>query len=72
MSCYFRHLNDIFAEAGIEVTASNRKQLDQAIHKIMGTSYKDCPATWQKFKQQIKTDVKKRQDFVARLKSAAG
>ncbi len=45
MSCYFRHLKDIFAEAGIEVTKANRKELDRAFHDIVGVVYKDCPTT---------------------------
>lgn len=70
MSCYFRHLKDIFDEAGIEVTSSNRKQIDQVIHRIVGTNYKDCPGTWQRLKQQIITDEQKRQDFIVKLKNA--
>jgi len=70
MSCYFRHLKDIFDEAGIEVNASNKKQIDQAIHRIVGTNYKDCPGTWQKLKQQIMTDEQKRRDFIVKLRKA--
>ena len=33
MSCYFRQLKDILAEAGVEVTPGNRKEIDRAIHK---------------------------------------
>jgi len=32
MSCYLRHLKDILGEAGIEITADNKKQIDRAIH----------------------------------------
>ena len=63
-------MKDIFDEAGIEVTASNRKQIDQAIHQILGTHYKECPVTWKKLKQQILTDEPKRRDFIAQLKHA--
>lgn len=70
MSCYFRHLKDIFDEAGIEITSSNRKQLDQVIHQIVGTNYKDCPGTWRILKQQVITDEPKRQDFVEKLRKA--
>ena len=69
MSCYFRRLKDIFDEAGIEVTSSNKKQIDQAIHQLVGTDYKDCPSTWKKLKQQIIADKQKRQDFVTELKN---
>jgi len=70
MSCYFRHLKDIFSEAGIEVTASNKKQLDRLIHQTVGTEYKNCPVTWRTLKQQILTDEQKGQDFIAKLKKA--
>lgn len=70
MSCYFRHLKDIFDEAGIEITSSNRKQIDQVIHRIVDTNYKDCPGTWRSIKQQIITDEPKRQDFVEKLRKA--
>ena len=52
MSCYFRHVKDIFAEAGIEVTSGNKKQVDQAVHRVVDTDYKNCPVTWKKLKQQ--------------------
>lgn len=70
MSCYFRHLNDIFREAGIEVTPGNEKQIDRAIHELVGVGYKDCPATWQKLKHEIVPDEQKRRDFIAKLQTA--
>ena len=70
MSCYFRHLKDILDEAGIEVTLSNKKQIDQAIHKIVAITYKDCPTAWQKLKREIIGDEQKRRDFVEKLKKA--
>jgi len=69
MSCYFRRLKDIFDEAGIEVTSSNKKQIDRAIHQLVGTDYKDCPGTWKKLKQQITSDEQKRQDFITELRN---
>jgi len=69
MSCYFRHLNDIFAEAGISVTAANKKEVDRAIHKIVDVSYKDCPATWKAIKNGI-ADDKARREFIEKLKTA--
>ena len=50
MSCYFRHLQEVFKEAEIEVSPGNKKQIDQAIHGIVGVNYKDCSATWRKLK----------------------
>ncbi len=62
MSCYFRHLQGILKEAGIEVTSTNRKQIDQAVHKIVGVTYKDCPAVWRKLKQEQRDFIKKLQN----------
>jgi hypothetical protein len=70
MSCYFRHIKDILDEAGIKVTSSNKKQIDQAIHQIVGVGYKDCPATWKRLKQQIIVDEQKRQDLIKMLQNA--
>jgi len=69
MSCYFRHLEKVFKEAGIDVNSINKKQVDQAIHDIVGVNYKDCPATWRKLKHEILSDEQKRRDFIARLQS---
>ena len=69
MSCYFRHLKDILNEAGIEATPSNRKQIDWAIHDIVGVTHRDCPATWKKLKQEIVDDKQKRQDFIKKLQN---
>ncbi|MBN1189235.1 MAG: hypothetical protein JXA46_05725 [Dehalococcoidales bacterium] len=71
MSCYFRHMNEIFAEAGIEITPANRKQIDQAIHRIVEVDYKDCPAAWKAVKQGTATP-EQRQEFVRKLKAVAG
>ena len=70
MSCYLRHLKDIIEETGIEVTSANRKQIDQAIHQIIGVTYKNCPETWKKLKQQLTRNDKARQEFISQLKSA--
>ena len=71
MSCYFRHLKGIFDEAGIVVTPSNKKQIDQAIHQIVGVDYKDCPNTWKKLKPQV-ADKQKQQEFIKKLQAHVG
>jgi predicted Fe-Mo cluster-binding NifX family protein len=70
MSCYFRHLKEIFDEAGILVTSGNRKQIDQAIHQVVGVTYKECPQAWKALKQQIMGDAQQRQDFIKKLQAA--
>jgi hypothetical protein len=72
MSCYFRHMKDVLDEAGIEVTAANKKQVDQALHRIAGVSYKDCPAAWKVLKQQMLADEGKRRELVERLRESVG
>jgi HEPN domain-containing protein len=67
MTCYFRHLQEIFKKAGIEVTKENRQELDKIIHKIVSTRYKDCPATGREVKKRIAQDEA---GFVAELKAA--
>jgi len=69
VSCYFRHMDAIFAEAGIIVTKENRKQLDEAIHHIMDVEYKNCSPTWAKIKKEVLSNTEKRKDFITRLKS---
>ncbi len=40
MSCYFRYMKDIFKEAGVAVTPKNKREIDQAIHKMVRVKYK--------------------------------
>lgn len=66
MTCYFRHLNEIFEKAGITVTKENKQDIDRAIHSIVGTSYKNCPSTWKEVKKRIAEDETR---FVNTLKN---
>ena len=65
MTCYFRHLKDVFAKAGIEVTKENKRDLDKIIHKIMRVEYKNCPDTWKEVKKKLTEDEA---GFVSKLK----
>jgi hypothetical protein len=67
VTCYFRHLGPVFEKAGIAVTPTNRKQLDQVVHEVVGTKYKDCPATWQQVKKYVAEDEA---GFASKLKEA--
>ena len=71
MSCYFRHLKDVFAAAGIQVTPQNRKQLDRAFHGIVGVEFKECPVAWKKLKGDWLANPEKRQKLALKLKEAA-
>lgn len=68
MSCYFRHMNDVLTEAGIEITPANKKRVDQLIHQIVGEEYKKCSTTWSKVKQLIGADSSQA-EFIEKLKS---
>jgi hypothetical protein len=70
VSCYFRHLKDIFDEAGVELTSANRKQVDQAVHRILAVEYKQCPVAWKKLKQEILGNNEKRLEFMQKLRKA--
>jgi len=65
MTCYFRHLAQVFEKAGIEVTSQNRQEIDKIIHDIVGIDYKNCPAAWRQVKTRLLDDES---DFVSTLK----
>jgi molecular chaperone GrpE (heat shock protein) len=66
VTCYFRHLQQIFEKAGIEVTNENKKELDKIIHNIVKIEYKNCSATWKEVKKRIAEDE---DNFVVKLKA---
>ena len=67
MSCYFRHLKDVFNAAGVEATKENRKAVDAAVHELLGVPYTDCPTTWRTFKEKVGDDEKARAAFARKL-----
>ena len=69
MTCYFRHMKDIFEKAGIEVTTENKKDIDRIIHNLLGIEYKQCSATWREVKKRLADD---REGFILTLRKAAG
>jgi hypothetical protein len=67
VTCYFRHLNQIFEKAGIDVTPTNKQEIDRIIHDIVGVTYKNCPAAWRQVKSRVLEDEA---NFVLMLKDA--
>ena len=67
MTCYFRHIKQIFIKAGIEATNEKKGEIDRAIHGIVGVDYKNCPDACGEVKKRIAEDE---EDFVAKLKEA--
>jgi hypothetical protein len=66
MTCYFRHLKEVFKKADIEVTPENRQEVDKIIHGIVGVDYKNCPAAWRQVKARVLEDEA---GFVSTLKA---
>jgi hypothetical protein len=67
MTCYFRHLEEVFKKAEIEVTPQNRHEVDRIIHDIVGVDYKNCPAAWYQVKNRL---AQNEAGFVSMLKKA--
>jgi hypothetical protein len=67
VTCYFKHLKQIFEKAGITVTSSNRAEVDRVIHNLVGVNYKNCPAAWKQVKTRVSEDEA---NFVLKLKDA--
>lgn len=68
MSCYFRHMGDVFAEAGIQVTKENKKELDRLLHQLADVPYKNCSQAWKGIKS-LKSDEKLRRKLVEDFKA---
>lgn len=70
MTCYFRHLRELLEEAGITVTKDNKMVIDEAVHKVVGVKYKDCPSAWKEVKKRIAENEVTRAVFVQDFKMA--
>ncbi|HSV42848.1 MAG TPA: hypothetical protein VLH13_05505 [Methanomassiliicoccales archaeon] len=64
MSCYLRHLEKELAEAGVPLTRENRKNVDEALHRLVQVDYKHCPDAWRAIKADL---VKDRAGFIRRM-----
>jgi hypothetical protein len=67
MTCYFRHLQEIFRKAGVTVTSENRKEVDRIIHNIVGVKHKSCPDAWREVKKRI---TENEAEFASELRQA--
>lgn len=65
MTCYFRHLQEIFKRADVNVTSQNKQDVDRIIHRIVGVKYKNCSAAWKEVKKRLAEDEA---GFVLKLK----
>ncbi len=65
MTCYFRHLQEIFKKADVHVSNENNRDIDRIIHNIVGVEYKNCAAAWREVKKQM---VEDEEDLIVKLK----
>jgi molecular chaperone GrpE (heat shock protein) len=65
LTCYFRHLEQTFKRAGIEVTRENKREIDKVIHNVVETRYKNFPHAWKEVKKRIAEDE---DGFIAEIK----
>jgi len=67
VTCYFRHLKEVFKKAGIEAHRENRAEIDRVIHGIVGVEYKICSVAWRQIKNRLARDEA---GFVSKLRAA--
>jgi len=60
-------MGSIFEEIGVEPTKETKKDIDRAIHKLLGVEYKNCSVTWKEIKKKLAEDEI---GFLADLKKA--
>jgi len=61
-------MKDVFLELNLEIDAGNKKEIDRAIHELVGVEYKDCSQAWKNLKPILKSEDKSpRKDFILRL-----
>jgi hypothetical protein len=51
----------------VEITKENKREIDKAIHELLGVEYKDCSSTWKEIKQRLAIDEA---TFISSIKKA--
>jgi hypothetical protein len=69
VACW-KWFKDVLKEAGVEVTDSNKKRIDQVIHEYIGStsSYGHCSDDWKKTRKEIRGDKVKMKELVEKVK----
>ena len=49
-------MKGIFTEIGVDVTPENKRDVDKALHKLLGVEYKNCSTTWKEVKKRMAED----------------
>ena len=68
MSCYFRHLTDLFEEAGVTLTAESRPAMRARLAQLVGDTDGDCSTTWKLIKEW-KADPRRRKRLLRAIKT---
>jgi hypothetical protein len=67
MTCYTRHLKEVFDKAGIEFTEENKKQADKHFKQWLGKT--NCSETWKELKTLL-ADSAKKEEVIKNLRAA--
>ena len=67
VTCYTRHLKDVFDEAGVDFTEENRRRADRHFKKWLGKT--NCPETWKELKKRL-SDPADREEVIKSLRVA--
>jgi hypothetical protein len=59
-------LKQLLEKAGVKVTPENKREIDTAIHSMVGVRYKNCGDTWKEVKRRLDEDE---EGFLAKLKA---
>ncbi len=60
MTCFMRHLNELFEDLGIEQTPENKRKMQRELREIVGVESKRCWDIWKGVKPWLSDDEKKR------------
>lgn len=71
MSCYIRHLSDLFHETGVEFNKENRKLADGHIRALVGLGASPCNEVWHVVKPML-ADIDARAGLVRHLRKEMG
>jgi hypothetical protein len=67
MTCYTRHLKEVFDKAGIEFTKENKRQADKHFKQWLGKT--NCSETWKELKTLL-ADSAKKEEVIKNLRAA--
>jgi len=67
MTCYTRHLKEVFEKAGIKFTKENKKQADKYFKQWLGKT--TCSETWKELKTRLE-DPTNKEEVVKNLRAA--